>query len=121
MAARAFLFTRRNGRAPFTEYVQSLTDARQIGSIKAVVDKLIQHNGRLPRPYSAHVEGKLWELRTRHGNRAFYFIESGPDIILLDGYTKKRDRIEPRILEHIRSLHAEYLIIRNRTPYHPHG
>lgn len=121
MAARAYIFIRRNGRAPFTDYVQSIADPGELGSMKAVIDNLIQHDGRLPRPYAAHVEGKLWELRTHRGNRVFYFIETGPDIILLDGYTKKRDRIEPRVLEHVRNLHAEYLATRNRSPYHLHG
>jgi putative component of toxin-antitoxin plasmid stabilization module len=114
---QAYYFLRQNGRSPLEEYLESINDLRQVAAINALVDKLIQLNGRLPRPYAAHVEGKIWELRTRFGNRVFYFSLDIDAVILLDGYTKKRDRIEPRVLAKIHGLYKEYLMTRNRKPY----
>lgn len=117
MSVRIFYFLRENGRSPVEEYVVSINDLRQTAAIQATIEKLAEYNGRLQRPYAAHVEGKIWELRTRFGNRVFYFIQAGNDIILLDGYTKKRDRIEPRILRRVRSYYQEYQLTHKRKIY----
>jgi putative component of toxin-antitoxin plasmid stabilization module len=117
MRIRAYYFIRENGRAPFKEYLKTITDQRQLAAIQAVIEKLIVCDGRLPRPYAAHVERKIWELRTRFGNRVFYFIKEGPAIILLDGHTKKRDRIELRVLSRIRRLYAECIATKKFEPF----
>lgn len=114
---QAYYFLRQNGRSPLEEYLESISDLRQVAAMNALIDKLLQLNGRLPRPYAAHVDGKIWELRTRFGNRIFYFVLDGNSLILLDGYTKKRDRIEPRVLAKVHGLHQEYLMTKNRRPY----
>lgn len=105
----AYYFVRQNGRAPADEYIRSIGDFRQTAAVQSAVEKLQAFDGRLTRPFAAHVEGKIWELRTRFGNRVFYFIHDGPAIILLDGYTKKRDRIEAHVLNRVRFLYQEYL------------
>ncbi len=117
MPVRAYYFIKQNGRSPVEAYLKTLNDLRQIASIQAVIERLIQAGGRLPRPIAAQVKGKIWELRTRFGNRVFYFIQEGSEIILLDGYTKKRDRIELRVLNRITNLYAEYMLTRNRKAY----
>jgi len=109
MAIRAYCFIRQNGRAPVEEYLKTINDHRQLAAIQSVIEKLMASSGLLPRPFAAHVEGKIWELRTRFGNRVFYFIHDGPVIILLDGYTKKRDRIEAHIIARVRRLFMEYI------------
>ena len=115
MLISVYYFVRENGDVPVEEYLNTLkSDLRQIAAIQAVIEKLVACNGRLPRPHAAHVEGKIWELRTRFGNRIFYFIHDGPTIILLDGYTKKQDRIETRILEQVRQLYEEYKATKKR-------
>lgn len=114
---KAYFFLRQNGRSPVEEYLKTINDLRQVAAIQAVIEKIVQAEGRLPRQYSAHVEGKIWELRTRFGNRVFYCIMDGSALILLDGYTKKRDRIELRVLAKVRGLYQEYLITKNRKPY----
>lgn len=108
---------RENGRSPFEEYLKSMNDLRQVAAIDKAIERLIQMNGRLSAPITKHVEGKIWEIRTRFGNRVFYFIQDGADIILLDGYAKKRDRIEVRVLERVRNLYQEYMLMKLRKPY----
>ena len=114
---RAYFMLRQNGRAPLEDYLKKIKDKRQNAAIEAAIETLIESNGRIPRPLTAHVTGKIWELRTRLGNRVFYFIQQGNDIILLDGYTKKRNRIEKRMLTRIVNLYEEYLITKNKKLY----
>ena len=117
MQIKVYYFIRENGRAPVEEYLKTISDLRQIAAIQAVIEKLIAYSGRLPRPHAAHIAGKIWELRTRFGNRIFYFIHDGPAIILLDGHTKKRNRIETRVLVRVQKLYKEYLTTKNRKLY----
>lgn len=117
MAVKAYFFLRQSGRCPVDEYLESINDKRQLAATQKTMQRLIGWGGRLPEPVAKHVEGKIWELRTRFGNRVFYFIHQGPVIIFLDGYTKKRDRIEPHVLARVRNLYREYLDTGNRKPY----
>ena len=117
MPIRVFYFLRQNNRSPVEEYLVTINDRRQIAAIQAVIEKLVENNGRLPRPNAAHVDGKIWELRTRFGNRIFYCIQDGADIILLGGCTKKRDQIETRVLERMKNLYEEYLWEKKRKLY----
>lgn len=118
MAVKAYFFLRQNGRCPVDEYLKSINDQRRLAAIQKAIERLMEWNGRLPEPIAKHVEGKIWELRTRFGSRVFYFIQQGPIIIFLDGYTNKRDRIEPYILARVRNLYREYLAVGNRKPYY---
>lgn len=117
MSVKAYFFLRQNGRSPLEEYIQSVNSKREIAYIHATIDKLIQRDGMLPSPYAKKVQGKIWELRSPLGNRVFYFIDIGKEIILLDGYTKKRDRIESRVLNRVWNMYQEYLITELRKPY----
>lgn len=117
MAPRAYIFLKSNGRSPYEEYLRSINSKREIAYIQATIDKLLQYDGVLPAPYAKKVREKIWELRSPLGNRIFYFIDTGREIILLDGYTKKRDRIEQRILVRVWNLCQEYLMTRHRKPY----
>jgi phage-related protein len=108
---------RQNGRAPLEEYIRSINSKRELAYIHATIDKLIKYEGRLTVQYAKKIRNKIWELRSPLGNRVFYFIDTGSEIILLDGYTKKRDKIEKRVLERIESLYQEYFITYNKKPY----
>jgi len=117
MAIKTFLFLKSSGRCPLEDYLCSISSKREVAYIHAVIDKLIQHGGKLPLPYAKKVQKKIWELRSPLGNRVFYFIDTGSEIILLDGYTKKTNRIAPRILKRVMNMYREYLITRHRKPY----
>lgn len=117
MKVRAYFFIRENGDSPVEHYLGSLSEPREVAAIQALVERLMMMNGRMPRPHAAHVEDKIWELRTRMGNRIFYFIHDGPAIILLTGYTKKRDRIEPRVMKQVQKLFKEYMLTNKRKPF----
>lgn len=112
-----YYFLRGNGRSPMEEYLESVPDQRQLAAIYKTIRRLEQWGSNLPAPIAKHLEGKLWELRTRFGNRVFYCFSGSRAIILLDGHTKKRDRLESRVLNRVRNLYQEYLITQNRKPF----
>lgn len=114
---KVYYFLRGNGRAPVEEYLKSIADRRQLAATEKAIHQLQQWGVLLPEPVAKHVEGKIWELRIRFGNRIFYIIQDTREIILLDGCTKKRDRLEPRILNRVRDNYRQYLITRNRKPF----
>jgi hypothetical protein len=116
---RAYLYLKSNGRSPLEEYLRTINSKRELAYIKAAIDRLITNNGVLPMPYAKKVDDKIWELRSNLGNRVFYFIATGREIILLDGYTKKRDRIEPRVIWRVRNMYQEYQMTIKRKPYLP--
>lgn len=116
-AYKVYYFLRGNGRSPVEEYLESVSDHRQLAAIYKTITRLQQWGPDLPEPIAKHLEGKLWELRTRFGNRIFYCLGGHRDIILLDGHTKKRDRLEPRVLDRVRNLYQEYLITKNFKPF----
>jgi hypothetical protein len=114
---KAYIFLKSSGRSPLEDYLRSIDSKRELAYIHATIDRLVQNDGKLPLPYAKKVREKIWELRSPLGNRIFYFIDTGQEIILLDGYTKKRDRIEPRILARVLNHYQEYLAVRHRKPY----
>ncbi len=109
-------FLRSNGRAPVEEYLETVNDHRQFAAVYRTILRLRQFGPRLPEPIAKHLDGKIWELRTRFGNRIFYAIH-GQEIILLDGHTKKRDRLEARVLERVRNRYQEFLLTNNRKAF----
>ncbi|MDP2685402.1 MAG: type II toxin-antitoxin system RelE/ParE family toxin [bacterium] len=117
MAIKTYLFLKSSGRCPLEEYILSLNSKREVAYIHATIDKLTQHDGHLPPPYAKKVREKIWEMRSPLGNRVFYFIDLGRQIILLDGYTKKTNRIAPRVLKRVMNMYREYLITKHRKPY----
>lgn len=112
-----YLYRRANGRCPFEEYMQDIDDKHHRSFIHALIDKLAQQEGMLYPPHAKKVREKIWELRSPRGHRIFYFIDENRDAIILDGYTKKRQRIEPHVLEKIQHHYSQYLSIRYRKVY----
>jgi phage-related protein len=117
MVYKAYFYLRQNGRCPLEEYIEDLPSEREIAYIEAFIDKLIQSEGKLPPPHAKKVSGKIWELRPPLGNRIFYFTTAGQEIILLDGFTKKRDRIPPKVLKKIQGEYEDYRTYHNRKLY----
>jgi phage-related protein len=104
-------FETANGRRPVQEFVDSL-DRRSKAKIARTLDLLQELGVNLGMPYAKHVEGDMWELRTRVGSnqyRIIYFLYTGGAFILLHGFMKKSGQIPQRDLRTARDRRAEFL------------
>ncbi len=118
MPRKAYLFERQNGRCPVQEYLESIVDDREYARVIAVIDKIIETDGLIPKEFTKKLTGtSFWEIRTRPGNRVFYITTSRNTIVMLDGYTKKSDRIESRVLKKLNGLYDEYLMTKRVREY----
>jgi phage-related protein len=109
-------FETAKGRCPVQEFIDSL-DTRSKARIARTLDLLEQFGIKLGMPYAKHVEGDLWELRTRVGSsqyRIIYFLYSGGVFILLHAFTKKSGTIPQQDLRTARDRRAEFLARRRR-------
>ena len=104
-------FETAKGRCPVQEFIDSL-DARSKAKIARTLDLLQQFGIKLGMPYAKHVEGDMWELRTRVGSnqyRVIYFLFTGGVFILLHGFMKKSGPIPQQDLRTARDRRAEFL------------
>lgn len=111
MAWEIEYFETAKGRCPVQEFIDSL-DARSKAKIVRTLDLLQQFGIKLGMPYAKHVEGDMWELRTRVGSnqyRVIYFLFTGGVFILLHGFMKKSGPIPQQDLRTARDRRAEFL------------
>ena len=104
-------FETANGRRPVQEFVDAL-DARSKAKIARTLDLLEELGVKLGMPYAKHVEGDMWEIRTRVGSnqyRIIYFLFAGGAFILLHGLLKKSGQIPQRDLRMARDRRTESL------------
>ena len=84
------------GNAPVQEFLDGLTE-EQRAKCFGLIKMLKEHGPTLPFPYSSQVEGKLRELRTRHGKtrlRILYFADANREFQLLHGVVKDTEKLE---------------------------
>jgi phage-related protein len=116
MAWEIEYFETAKGRCPVQEFIDSL-DTRSKAKIARTLDLLEEFGIKLGMPYAKHVEGDLWELRTRAGSsqhRIIYFLYSGGVFILLHGFTKKSGPIPQQDLRTARDRRSDFLARRRR-------
>jgi len=104
-------------RCPVQEFIDSL-DARSKARVARAIDLLERFGIALGMPYAKHVEGELWELRTRVGTsqyRIIYFLFTDKVFILLHGFAKKSGRIPERDLKAARDRRDDFLSRRRQA------
>jgi phage-related protein len=87
-----------DGSAPAEEDLEKFPKPH-ISKPLAIVRLLEEHGPTLPFPYSSHVRGKIWELRTQHGCdriRILYFCDSRSWFILLHSLIKRTPKLGER-------------------------
>jgi len=105
------------GEYPVQEFIDYL-DNRAKAKIARTIDLLEKFGIHLGMPYVKHVEGKLWELRTRVGTnqyRIIYLLLTGKVFVLLHGFVKKSGRIPKRELKIARVRQDDFLSRRRRS------
>ena len=104
-------------KCPVQEFIDSL-DVRSQARVARTIDLLERFGIALGMPYAKHVEGELWELRTRSGTsqyRIIYFLFTGKVFVLLHGFAKKSGRIPERHLRTARERRDDFLSRRRQA------
>lgn len=77
---------------PVREWLKSLSreDRRAIG----IDIQTVQFSWPIGKPLADHVEGEIWEIRTRLDNRIarILFVIDGASVVLLHGFIKKTQK-----------------------------
>lgn len=101
-------FREKSGREPIAEFLDGLPE-KPLGKIFRDIETLAKHPHDLREPYAKHLEGSLWELRTRFSTNVYRIIYCIRDekIILLHGFVKKTQKTPLRDLEIARRRYKE--------------
>jgi len=104
------------GKCPVEEFIDRL-DVKSKAKLARTIDLLEQFGADLGMPYARHVEGELWELRTRLGSSQFRIIYSrsgSRTFILLHGFVKKTGRMPKRDLKIAKDRWGDFLSRKKR-------
>lgn len=91
---KVYYYTTTQGKTPVKEFIDELDEISQTRFF-AYVELLKEHGPNLKRPYADIVKGKIREIRPRQ-SRVLYFFAIENRIILLHGFLKKKDAIDPK-------------------------
>ena len=82
-----------NGKSQVAEYLDGL-DGDEASAVTFDIDLLAEFGIDLGMPYVSHIDGELWELRSRRQqvHRILYFAASRQRMVLLHAFTKKTPR-----------------------------
>ena len=103
------------GEQPAAAFVEQLADDVR-AEVAALLVVLRERGNTLRPPHSKALGEGLFELRSvKHGVRVFYVFLPDRQIVLLDGFVKKRDDIPAAVLRRIRSLQAEVVAAKRKA------
>lgn len=116
----AYYYLKQSNRSPLEEYLETIKDKPTLAKIYRLICRLIETNCNLPYEFSRPVTGKIYELRLNTGgkqHRIFYFLPEKEKIILLNGYTKKTQKIPKHILKATLNHYKNYLTFHNEKKF----
>ena len=96
---------------PVTEFLLSLPSKMQAKVLRQI-DMLAEFGNQLREPYSAPLEGGIFELRIKQGSdisRVLYFFFVGNKIILTNGFVKKTRKTPPEQIRLAKTYREDYL------------
>jgi phage-related protein len=105
-----------DGQIPVKEFIETLI-IKERAKVARTVDLLEEFGIKLGMPYAEHVEGDLWELRTRLANKRYriiYFLNTGQSFILLHGFVKKTQKMPKKEINIAKQSLADYLSRRRK-------
>ena len=100
-----------DGEKPAKEFLENLEHKIRAKMLR-LIDLLEKNGNELRRPYSAHLDDGIFELRATVGSNTtrilyFFFIEH--QIILTHGFIKKTDEVPPNEITKAKNYRAEFL------------
>ena len=99
------------GKEVVADFLDSLP-SKDLAKVLRDIDLLAEYAPDLHEPYTKHMDGPIWELRSKFSSniyRIFYFIWRDNRLVLLHGFTKKTQKTPPKELEIARKRYAEYV------------
>jgi len=105
-----------DGQIPVQLFIDGLT-VKAKAKVARTIDLLEEFGTNLGMPYAEHIEGKLWELRTRISTsryRIIYFIDTGKSFVLLHGFLKKTRKISKVDVQTAKNRLTDYLSRRRK-------
>ena len=108
------VYSDRKGSEPVLEYMRELArsgskDSRvKLNKIRDYVKLLSEHGTETGRPYVAHLEGDIWDLRPLR-DRILFAAVSGGRFILLHSFMKQTQKTPKREIEQAKREYADFL------------
>ena len=100
-----------NEKKPAKEFIAKL-EPKMRAKMLRLVDMLATNGNDLRRPYSAHLNDGIFELRATVGSnttRVLYFFFTERRIILTHGFIKKTNEVPPTEIQKAKKYRDEYL------------
>ena len=104
-------YERDDGGCPVEDFLNGLDKAPR-AKVLALIELLAEQGPALPFPYSSQVQGKIRELRTRHGRerlQVLYFGASAREWVLLHAFIKQSPKTPERVIRIAEARMTEYL------------
>lgn len=98
------------GREVVAEFLDTLPP-KDMAKVFRGIDLLAEFAPDLHEPYTKHIDGPIWELRSKFSSniyRIFYFIWRDNKLVLLHGFTKKTQKTPPREIQTAKTHCADY-------------
>lgn len=98
------------GREVVAEFLDTLPP-KDMAKVFRDIDLLAEFAPDLHEPYIKHIDGPIWELRSKFSSniyRIFYFIWRDNKLVLLHGFTKKTRKTPPREIQTAKTHFADY-------------
>ena len=89
------------GKEVIEEFLKSLP-AKDMAKVLRDIGLLSEYAPDLHEPYTKHIEGPIWELRSKFSSniyRILYFVYKGNKLVLLHGFSKKARKTPPSEIE----------------------
>jgi|SRR5579884_1152509 len=96
MAWTIHYYTSPKGDSPIEQFLASLPEKAR-NKCLSYIELLREREARLPRNYTGHVRGYLWELRPEWGGvefRLFYFLGTEQRIFIVHAIIKKSQKLK---------------------------
>ena len=108
---KAIFYDKPNGDEPAKEFIKKL-EPKMRAKMLRLVDMLEKNGNELRRPYSAHLDDGIFELRATVGSnttRVLYFFFVERKVILTHGFVKKTDEVPPGEIQKAKNYREEFL------------
>ena len=104
------LYQTEAGDEVVAEFLASLPH-KDMAKVLRDIDLLAEFGTDLRQPYTKHIDGPIWELRTKFSSniyRIFYFVKNESRLVLLHVFTKKTAKTPAAEIRIAKARFADY-------------